>query len=185
MRAIYYLFLVSLLVSGCASTVELNSAKEGKMKIGNSLAEVHLKSGQEYIGKIVQIGNDSIRIDNMEAGYILKFSNRDIKFIKVTDHVLGALKGCLFGGASMLILVSIIKAQNDNSDHDGSGWTSGMKKNVPIIGAGIGGLLGLIIGGINGHHYTYVFPEDLVKVGIGTSIDSTNNSSQKILKRAP
>jgi len=185
MRVNYTIYFIVLLVSGCSSTVELNSVDEARKAIGDQTGILCMHSGQEYKGRDIQVGKDSVRFINIPTENTLQYSTLDIKFIKVTDHTLGAFKGCLIGGAFMFAVVSIIKTQNDNSEHDGSGWTSGMKKNFPIIGAGIGSLIGIIIGGVSGHHYTYTFPEDSVEVGKGTSIDRTISPNQQILKSAP
>ena len=162
MKINYCLCLISLMISGCASTVELNSIDEAQTRIGDHSATIHLKSDQEYLGEIVQVGDDSVRAVDMETEDTLQFSNQDIEFIKVTNHTLGAVKGFLIGAATLGTYVAIV-----NSNYDSN--VEGEKPLPPIfiaIGAGIGGVFGLAIGGLIGHHYTYILPEDSVNVGI-------------------
>jgi hypothetical protein len=181
MRISYFLFITSLIVSGCASTVELKSADDARSKIGNRSAMIHLKSGQEYIGRYVQVGSDSVLLVKMDTDDTLQFSNRDVEFMKVINHKVGSGEGLLIGGASLGALIMILNESYDSNEE-------GHKKLPPIItaiGAGIGGAIGLAIGSMNGHHYTYILPKDTLKDRKGISIDSTNSSNQKILKSAP
>ena len=181
MRINHYLCFLGLLLSGCASTVELESIDEAQAKINDHSAIIHLKSDDEYWGKNVQVGNDSIQFVDKETDDTLRYSNMDIEYIKVTNHTLGAVKGFFILGVSFYALLTI----TDNSrDYN----VEGNKPTPPIftaIFAGVGGILGLAIGGLIGHPFTYILPEDSVNVGKGIFIDSTINSSQQILKSAP
>jgi hypothetical protein len=181
MKINYCLCLNILLFSGCASTVELNSVEEARLKIVDRTAIIHLISDEEYIGKILKVGNESVLFLNTKTGDTLQLSNLSVKFIKVTDHALGAAKGFLIGGVATYAFVTIM----DNSRDYNLEGNKPLPSTLTVIFSGVGGLLGLAIGGLIGHPYTYIFPEDSINVGMRTSVDSTDNSKQPIQKSAP
>jgi hypothetical protein len=185
MKITYCLCFVVVIFLGCASTVELNSIDDARMRIGDCSAIIHLKSGREYTGENVQVGNDSVRIVNMETIDTLQFPDRDIEFIKVSDHALGAIKGFFIGAVSLGVPTAILFYSSSNNGETSQQVQDRVNSFFTIIGTGIGAVVGLVIGGISGHHYTYILPEDSVKVGMDKSIDSTKSSSQHILKSAP
>jgi hypothetical protein len=172
---------VSLMVSGCASTVQLNSIDEAKIRIGKGSATVILRSGQEYEGWDVQVGSDSVRFIDMKTAGMLQFSNKEVKSIEITKHKIG-YSGPLIGGIALGTLAFIVFSSN----HKDEEYTNrNVRDAFTAIGVGVGGAVGLAIEVLNGHHYTYIFPKDSIKVEEGTSIDSTNNSNLQILKSAP
>ena len=149
------------MISGCVSTVELQSIDEAQAKVGNRSTIIYLKSGQEYRGKNVQVGNDSVGFVDNEIEDTLHFSNRDIKFIGVNDHAAGSVEGFLIGGTISFALGAAIASTSDNP---------GFPPSLQAMFVGIGGLPGIIIGGLSGHSYSYILPEDSVKAGIEKSI---------------
>ena len=185
MRLSHCLCLISLFLSGCASTIELESIDEAQERISDHSAIIHLKSDEEYIGKNVQVGNDSIQFVDKETEDTLKYSNLDIEFIKVTNHSLGAIKGFFIGAVSLGVPTAILFYSSSNNGETSQSVQDNVRSTFTIIGTGIGAVIGLVIGGISGHHYTYILPEDSVKFGMERSIDSTKSSSQHILKSAP
>ena len=170
MKISYCLCCISLMILGCASTVELKSIDEAQARIGDRSAIIHLKSDEEYLGKNVQVRNDSVWFVDKETEDTLQFSNRDIKFVKVNDHTLGAVKGFLIGGAILGTSGAAIGSTANNNTE--------FTPLLAVIGVGIGGVLGIIIGGLSGHNYIYFLPEDSVNVGIEKSLcaqDSTRD----------
>jgi len=150
------------LVLGCASTVELNSTNEANTRIhgGSAIAHLQLKSGKEYVGRDVQVENDSIQFINTQNEDILRLSKQDIKFIKINDHTLGLVEGFFIGGT---ILGASGYIMGSKEDTEKGGVNTGFRTGITTIGAGIGGVIGIVIGGLSGHHYTYIFPKDSVQ----------------------
>jgi hypothetical protein len=168
MKTICCLFLIGILVTGCASTVELKST-DTETFIAEGPAVVHLKSGYEYDGRDAQAGNGFVRLRDKENKSDLQFPVRDINYIEVTNHRVGMGDGVLIGGLSTGTL-ALILFSSGHSDNDYTGRN--VREAFTLIGIGAGGVVGLVIGGITGHHYTYIFPEESNRFRPGVFIDS-------------
>jgi hypothetical protein len=180
MKISFCLFFISLFVSGCSSTVELSSAVDANREIGEGAATVSLKSGQEYEGREVRVSTDSTRFVDRNAKDILQFPNQDIRSIRVAHHGGGAVEGLLFGGLGGGALGLALGIGMDTSGDEGMG-----KGLLLITCMAVGSVGGLTFGAIKGHDYTFVFPNDSIMVGAGTSSTTTDKSGQQIDTSAP
>ena len=180
MRISVCLCFISLLVSGCSSTVELPSAVDANRKIGDGAATIFLKSGQQYDTREVHVHADSTQFVDRKTEDVLQFSTREIQSIQVTHHGGGALEGLLFGGLGGGVLGLTLGIGTGTSGDEGMG-----KGLLLLTGLAVGSVGGFTYGAITGHDYTFVFPSDSVVVGARTPDINMSSSTHQIDGSAP
>jgi uncharacterized protein YceK len=159
MRSVAFAFSITLMFSGCSSTLRLNSAEDANRKIGGSAATMHLNSGVAYEGRQVEVGKDSVRFVDQDSACLRQFPIRDIRSIQVTHRAGGVLEGLLFGGLGGCMTGGIFLSVFGRG---GDGAGGGVALLALTVAGGTGGL---ILGAVKGHVYTFTFPNDSVVAG--------------------
>ena len=171
MRISFCLCIMSFLISGCSSTVELSSAVDANRKIGEGSATVYLKSGQAYDGREVDVRADSTQFIDRTTEDILRFPTGHIESIQVTHHGGGAIEGLLIGGLGGGAL-GLAAASGISTNEGGRGGAI----FINLVAGGVGGL---VYGAVKGHDYTFVFPDDSITVETGVPMTDIKSPSQK------
>jgi hypothetical protein len=83
----------------------------------------------------------------------------DIKSVQVTHRIGGALEGLMFGALGGLG-VGLVATIGSHSGGD-EGMGRGLLRMLTTV---LGGAGGFIIGAIKGHDYTFIMPQDSLKV---------------------
>jgi hypothetical protein len=187
MRTGFILCLLSFVISGCSTTVQLESADDANSRIDVETAKIVLKSGVEYTGERLYVGRDSTRFIDVRTTGVLEFANRDIQYIRVSNQTVGAAEGLLIGAVGMGLLGFVIAPHNVHpSDEDKDNQLGIPIRPFTIMLCAIGGgVAGAVFGVIRGHQYTYLLPKNTAKIGLETPVDSTISSDRQILKSTP
>jgi len=141
--------------SGCSSTVVLTSPVEANRRIGAYEGTVRLRSGVEYEVRQIHVFADSTGFVDCSNDSTLHMPNRSIESIRICHHGGGAIEGLLFGGLGGTAAGLTLGIGLSSNGDEGTG-----KGLLALTGLAIGSAGGLALGGIKGHDYALVFPQD-------------------------
>lgn len=170
------LFITSIALPSCSSTVQLASALDANRKRRNNDAIVRLRSGQQYEAREVHVRADSTGFVDYSIEEPVQVPTRSIESIRISHHGGGAMEGLLFGGLGGGALGFGLGVGLGNHGDEGMG-----KGLLLISGLAVGTVGGLVIGAIEGHVYTFVLPRDTVadSLRVSTSFTPSHVSSMR------
>ena len=159
------MFLIPFLLAGCSTTYLLSTPDEFNRLNGAHPATIYLKSGIDVSGRDIHVGMDSIRFTGGYADSVLRLPVGEVQSIEHVDRFTGALFGFVVGSVSGGLVGVAIAPELDG--HHGNHIEAG----VGILGAMIGGGVGIIWGALQGTRTHYEFPSRFMR-------SSTQNNSE-------
>ena len=171
MKGVVQLIILSGVISGCSTTIQLSSPLDANRKINGGSATLTANSGVVYHGCEIQISRDSTRFENQDNDSLLCLAMRDLRSIEIVHHGGGAVEGLVFGGLGGLGIGLIAGLGK------GSGGDEGMGRGLLALGTTVlGSVGGLIVGALSGHVITLIMPPD--SVGMSGQLMSRHRGEQ-------
>ena len=144
MRTSYAIIVSSILLSGCASTVEFSSIDEADRECQGVSGTLLLESGGSCRAQILGVGPDSVTFLVRSTDSTRRYSKKDILAFKDRVHVRGALDGLVVGG--LLGVPAGIVINSTKRPQAGIAAVAILSLTVTV---------GILVGFFEGHEYTY------------------------------